>query len=51
MGMIARCGSVGNDDKRKWKRNWNEMDMVSVICSGWDDGSIRSDKNGRWKMI
>lgn len=27
------------------------MNMVSVICSGWDDGSIRSDKSGRWKMI
>ena len=50
--MIVRCGNVGNDDKRKWKLNWNLKYIwykrdVWTVESGLIDGRM---KDGIYKV-
>ena len=47
MGMIARCGSVGNGDKRKWKRN----KTGSGIYDRWESGSMGSGERMRGQKM
>jgi|GEM_PF-6517429 hypothetical protein len=47
MGLIARWESVGNDDKRKWKRN----KTGSGIYDRWETGSMGSGERIRGQKM